>query len=325
MNQILQVQENKKNSKPVDTKKVVLFFAVSILIFGLIMLGQGAYNIYLAKANEKVNPENPPVSSGNEDTPVEIITPPTITLTQTEDNKLIINVESEVAISHIIYNWNNEAAQTLDETGKTNIEEVIDIPTGENTLNLSVIDTKGNETKEQKQFVIKVSKPVIELSVVGNDIKINVTSEVELSYVTYKWNLESEKKDDMTTYENRTKFEKLVEIPKGQNTLKIVAVDKNGNQTEKSQEIKGVTKAKTTVVAKGRYLDFTVTGEENIKTVEFEFNGKKYIMNADTFGQTKTVHYMVEMIQGMNYLKITSTTQSDAVDNTVWKYEYKGQ
>ena len=324
MNQILQVQEPKKNSKPVDTKKVVLFFAVTIMIFGLIMLGQGAYNMYLAKANEKVNPQNPPSVDGEEDEPIQVV-PPTIILPQTEDNKLIINISSEIAISHIIYNWNNDAAQTLDETGKTNIEEIINIPTGENTFNLSVIDTNGTETKEQKQFVVELSKPVIELSVVGNDIKINVTSKVELSYVTYKWNLETEKKEDMLTYEDKTKFEKLLEIPKGQNTLKIVAVDKNGSETEKSQEIKGVTKAKTTVVAKGKYLDFTVTGEENIKTVEFEFNGKKYIMNTDTFGQTNTVHYMVEMIQGMNYLKITSTTQSSAIDTTVWKYEYKGQ
>lgn len=322
MNQILQVQENKRNSSPADTKKVVLFFAVCLIVFGLILLGQGAYNVYLAKANEKVNPQNPPTTSG-EQTPTEIV-PPTITLTKTEENKLVIKVDSEVAISHIIYNWNNESAQTLEETGKTNIEEIIDIPTGENTFNISVIDSMGIETKEQEQFEIEVSKPVIELSVVGNDIKINITSEADLSYVTYKWNSETEKKEDMVTYEDRTKFEKLVEIPKGQNTLKIVAVDINGNQTEKSQDIKGVTKAKTKVVAKGKYLDFTITGEENIKKVEFEFNGKKYIMNTDTFGETKTVHYMVEMIQGMNYLKIVSTTQSDAVDTSVWKYEYKG-
>lgn len=323
MNQILQVEQNKRSNNSVDTKKIVLFFAVCLLIFGLILLGQGAYNVYLAKANEKVNPQNPPATSGDE-TPIEVA-PPTITLTKTEDNKLVINVESEIAISHIIYNWNNEAAQTLDETGKTNIEEIIDIPTGENTLNISVIDSNGNETKKQEQFIVEIPKPVIELSVVGNDIKINVTSEVELSYVTYRWNLETEKKEDMVTYEDRTKFEKLVEIPKGQNTLKIVAVDINGNETEKSQDIKGVTKAKTQVVAKGKYLDFTVTGDENIKLVEFEFNGNKYIMNADTFGETKTVHYMIEMIQGMNYLKITSTTQSDVVDTSVWKYEYKGQ
>ena len=48
-------------------------------------------------------------------------------------------------------------------------------------------------------------------------------------------------------------------------------------------------------------------------------------MNTDTFGETKVVHYRVKMIEGMNYLKIVSTTQSDAVDTTVWKYEYKTQ
>lgn len=320
MNQILQVQENKRNSSSADTKKVVLFFAVCLIVFGLILLGQGAYNVYQAKANEKVNPQSP--SSGEQE-PSEIIAP-TILLTKTEGNKLVIKVESEIAISHIIYNWNDDTAQTLDETGKTNIEEIIDIPTGENTFNISVIDSNGTETKKQEQFIVETSKPIIELSVVGNDIKISVTSKVELSYVTYKWNSETDKKEDMVTYEDKTKFEKLVEIPKGQNTLRIVAVDVNGNETEKSQDIKGVTKAKTKVVAKGKYLDFTVTGDENIKKVEFEFNGKKYIMNTDTFGETKTVHYMIEMIEGMNYLKIVSTTQSDAVDTSVWKYEYSG-
>ena len=320
MNQILQVQENRKNSNPVDTKKVVLFFAISIIIFGLILLGQGAYSVYQSKLNEKVTPTTPG-NSGNIETPEYT---PTITLTKTEDNKLILNVESQIAISHIIYNWNNETAQTLDETGKTNTQEIIDIPTGENTLNISVIDSNGKETKKSETFIIEASKPVIELSVVGNDIKISVTSEVELSYVTYKWNLEEEKKQDMLTYADRTKFEKLVEIPKGQNTLKIVAVDVNENTTEKSQEIKGVTKAKTTVIAKGNYLDFTVIGEENIKTVEFEFNGKKYVMNTDTFGETKTVHYKMPMVSGWNYLKIISTTRSGAQDTSIWKYEYKG-
>lgn len=318
MNQILQVEENKRKNSPTDTKKIVLFFAFCLIVFGLILLGQGAYNIYLAKVNEKVIPQNPVTGD-------EYRTEPIITLTKTDENKLIISVESEEAISYIIYNWNNESTQTLEETGKTNIEEIINIPAGENILNISVIDLNGNETKKQEQFIVEISKPIIELSVIGNDLKINVTSEADLSYVTYKWNLETEKKEDMITYENKTKFEKLVEIPKGQNTLKIVAVDINGNQTEKSQDIKGVTKAKTKVVAKGKYLDFTVTGEENIEKVEFEFNGKKYMMNTDTFGETQIVHYKVEMIEGMNYLKIISTTQSDAVDTSVWKYEYKGQ
>ena len=320
MNQILQVQENRKTSNPVDTKKIVLFFAVCIIIFGLFFVGQGAYVAYKNKQNEKVTPqEQEPGTSVEEPEYL----PPTITLTKTEDNKVVINIQSEIAISHIIYDWNSATAETLDETGKTNIEEIIDIPVGENVLNISVIDSNGKETKKSETYIVEASKPVIELSVVGNDIKITVTSEVELSYVTYKWNLEEEKKQDMLTFEDRTKFEKQLEIPKGQNTLKIVAVDKNENKTEKSQEIKGVTKAKTTTLADGEYLHFTVTGED-IKTVEFVFNGQSFLMNTDTFGETKVVKYKMKMIQGWNYLKIISTTQSGVQDTTIWKFEYKG-
>lgn len=324
MNQILQVQENKKNSNSTDTKKVVLFFAVAIIIFGIILLGQGAYSVYQIKINEKATPTIPGNNNNNNDNQDEIEYTPTVTLTKTEDNKVIINVESQIAISHIIYDWNYETAQTLEETGKTNIEEVIDLPSGENTLNVSIIDSKGKETKVSKTFTVEVSKPVIELSVVGSDIKINVTSKTELAYVTYKWNLEQEKKVDMTTYEDKTKFEKTLKIPKGKNTLKIVAVDINENSTEKSQEIEGKSKAKTRVIARENYLDFIVEAEENIKTVEFIFNGKKYLMDTTTFGETKTVHYKVPMVSGWNYLKVISTTQGDVKDTSLWKYEYKG-
>lgn len=323
MNQILQVQETRKNSNSVDTKKIVLFFAVCLIIFGLILLGQGAYTLYQNKQNQKVIPSTPE-GSGSVQEPEYVA--PTIILTKTEDNKLIINVDSQNAISHIIYNWNNDVATTLDETGKTNIEEIIDIPVGENILNISVIDSNGIETKKQETFIIEQSKPIIELSVVGNNIKITVNSEAELSYVTYKWNSETEVKDDMRTHENKTKFEKQLEIPKGQNTLKIVAVDKNENKTEKSQEIKGIAKLKNPdVYINGEYIFFTFEAEENMKTVEYIFNGKNYLMNTSTFGTSKVVKYRVKMINGWNYLKLIGTTESGVKNETVWKYEYKPQ
>ena len=170
MNQILQVQENRRNSNPVDTKKVVLFFAVSIIIFGLILLGQGAYSVYQRKLNEKVTPTTPG-NSGNVETPEYT---PIITLTKTDDNKVAINVESQIALSNIIYDWNSGTAETLDETGKTNVEEFIDIPMGENILNVSVIDSNGKETKKSEVFILEETKPIIDLSVIGNNIKIMV-------------------------------------------------------------------------------------------------------------------------------------------------------
>lgn len=315
MNQILQVQEKRNNrNQPIDTKKVVLFFAVCILLFGLILVGQGAYHIYEAKKNQKVTPPNP--------SKIEEYTP-SITLSKLEDNKVMIQVESQVAISHLLYHWNNESATTLEEDGKTTIQEIISIPVGENTLHIVVIDQNGKETKQSETYNIDVTKPVIELSVVGNNIKVTVTSETDLAYVTYKWNSEEEKREEMTTYENKTTFEKSLEIPKGQNTLKITAVDSNGNNTEKSQEIRGVTKAKTTTLAKGEYLTFTIVGEDNIEKVEYEWNGKRYNMDKNTFGETNRVYYRIKMVEGWNYLKITSTTINGAQDTSFWKYEYK--
>lgn len=325
MNQILQVQEDRKrgNNNSIDTKKIVLFFAVCLIIFGVVLLGEGAYYIYKNKKNQKVTPATP-VGGGSVQDPGYI--EPTITLTKTEDNKLIVNIESQIAISHIIYNWNTDVANTLDESGKTNIEEILDIPAGENTIYISVVDSNGKETKKQEVYTVEQTKPVINLAVVGNNIKITVTSKVELSYVTYKWNLEQEQKNDMLTYEDRKKFEKELEIPKGQNTLRIEAMDINGTKTEKSQEIKGVAKLKDPkVTVSGEYIYFTFEAEENMKTVAFTFNGQEYLMNTDTFGKTKTVKYKVKMIKGWNYLKLIGTTENNAQNTTIWKYEYKPQ
>ena len=317
MNQILQVQENrnKNRNNPIDTKKIVLFFAACIIVFGLIMLGQGAYSTYHNNANRPVEP-----TTDNDQDIVDYT--PIISMTQTEDNKLKINIDSQIAISYIIYNWNDNVPITLDEMGKTNIEEIIDIPIGENIIKLTVIDSNGKETKQEGNFIIEQSKPIIDLSVVGNNIKITVTSEVELSYITYKWNSQEEQKNDMITFENRKKFEKEIEIPKGQNTLKITAVDTNGNTVEKSQEIKGVAKLKDPkVVISGEYMYFTFEAEENMKTVEFIFNGQTFLMDTNTFGTTKIVNYKVKLINGWNYLKLIGTTVSEAQNTTVWKYE----
>ena len=157
---------------------------------------------------------------------------------------------------------------------------------------------------------------------VGNDIKITVISEVELEQIIYKWNSENERIENMATYEDRLFFEKQLEIPIGQSTLQIIATDVNGGITEKVQEIKGVTKATTTTEVIGEYLHFTVNGKENIEKVEFEFNGQRFLMNTETFGETKNVHYKVKLVEGKNYLTITSITQSGGIDVTSWEEEY---
>ena len=157
-------------------------------------------------------------------------------------------------------------------------------------------------------------------------MKIIVNSTENISYVTYKWNSEEEQKVDMVTYEDKTKFEKEIQIPRGSNTLIVTAVDVKNNSSEKSQDIKGVTKPKSSPVIQGEYIYFEVTSQEDIKQVEFTFNDVPYIIKEDTIkasGQTQKLTYRLKLKKGMNYLVIKTTTVSGIVGEDVWKYEYK--
>ena len=310
MNQILFVEDKKRNN-PEDTKKIVLFFAVTIIVFGLILFGQGVYGVYKNSTNKNEK-------GGTETTQIK--------LSQTDTGDVLIAVESKTAISELIYNWNSDASQTISENGKTSIQETITMPTGENTLTVKTIDANGNQTTKQDTFTLNVDKPEINLSLVGNNIKITVNSKTDLSYITYKWNSDEEQKIDMLTYEDKTVLEKELEIPVGTNTLSVTAVDTHENKSEKSQEIKGVTKPKSSPVIQGEYIFFIVTADENISQVDFVFNGKNYTIKKEVIessGNTKKVTYKMKLQKGMNYLKIKTTTESGVIGEDIWKYEYK--
>lgn len=310
MNQILFV-DDKKNNSSIDIKKIVIFFAVSIIIIGFVMVGEGSYSVYAYYKNNKENKTGITEEEAN------------VQLIQTENNQLNIHINSNIGISELIYKWNSDTAVTLPQNGKTSINEQIDIPIGQNTINIRVIDINGKETRKDETFTVTAEKPVIELSLVGDKIKIAVGSKVELANITYKWNADNVNTIDMITYEDKKNFEKEIEIPKGQNTLLITATDINGNISEKSQEVKGVTKPKIKIYVQGADLHFNVTAEETIKYVEFTFNGKTYKIDSAVVGEKTEIHYKMPLIEGMNYIKITANTISEAKEDYIGKYNYQ--
>lgn len=310
MNQILQVNHNHNHNQSKNKKDIMLYFIILIVVFIL------TFGIYVLVNN---------IISGNINWPTFDNIPKyttTINLTQVDRNQLTINAQDEDGILKLIYDINSTQSQIIQFSGEKLIEETIEIPIGENVIYVSIIDSNGEETTKETTITVEAPKPEIELSVIGNYIKIIVNSEVELSEIKYRWNEENEKKENMLTYEERNIFEKQIEIPIGSNTLTIIAKDINGSTTEKNQPIKGVTKATATTNVQGEYLHFTVVGKENIEKVEFIFNGKKYIMNKETFGNTKTVHYKVKLVDGTNTLQITSTTESGGIDTATFEQEY---
>ena len=310
MNQILFTQD-KRNSNSQDTKKIVLFFAVSLIIFGFILFGQGVYGI--------VKKDSTQVNNDDETT--------TISLQQNNSGEVIINVNSQTIISELIYYWNSEASQTISGNGNTTMQQIITMPAGQNTLTVKTIDVNGKQKTETQIFKLDVDKPNISLSVIGNKIKIAVDSKADLAYVTYKWNNEQEKKMDMTTFEDKTKFETEIEIQKGKNTLMITAVDIYENKSEKSQEINGISKPVIEPTINEPYITFTVTSEEDdIKTIEFFYNGKNYKITEDAIKKSqnaKKVSYKLTLEKGKNTLIVKATTQNGGTAQEGWTYEKK--
>ena len=311
MNQILFTQD-KRNSNSQDTKKIVLFFSVSLIIFGLILFGQGVYGI--------VKKDSTQVNKDDETT--------TISLQQNNSGEVIINVNSQTIISELIYYWNSEASQTISGNGNTTMQQIITMPAGQNTLTVKTIDVNGKQKTETQTFKLDVDKPNISLSVIGNKIKIAVDSKADLAYITYKWNNEQEKKMDMTTFEDKTKYEVEVEIPKGKYTLLVTATDIYENKSEKSQEVKGIAKpvfAKP--VINEPYITFTVTSEDDdIKTIEFFYNGKNYKITEDAIKKSqnaKKVSYKLTLEKGKNTLIVKATTQNGGTAQEGWTYEKK--
>lgn len=297
MNQILQT-ENKKNKGPVEIGKIIKFFAIAIIIFAIILIGLGSYAIITQKNNE------------NENQILEEDKKPEVNIIREEDN-IIIEVTHNKPISKIVYVWNNETENTIDGNNRTSISETISLPYGTNTLNLTVIDINGIETQFQKEYVVDGDgKPVIELKLTtDNKIKITVQDASNLSYMTYSWNNEEGTKVEASD-NDLTIIEQEVEIPLGQNTLKVQAVNTNNVTTTKELEVKGIKGPEVTFRKEGDELIIRAEDEVGMKVINYTLNGQKYQIN---YGNKTVVEYRQKLQEGENNLELTAENQDGGI------------
>ena len=112
MNQILITEKKKKSKKaqrgPIEVKGIVRFFAVFIMIFGIILASEGSYALY--KEIDESRPENIP----------------DLTITRDGD-VLLLQVDHNTEISKINYRWNDGEVNSIPE-GTTYAEEEILLP-----------------------------------------------------------------------------------------------------------------------------------------------------------------------------------------------------
>lgn len=289
MNQILYVEKSKKKGSPLDTNIVMKIFAVILIIFALVLIIKGIYSLCKNGNN------------GNKSIPV-------VAILQTDD-KLNINIKHDKAIDKIIYSWNDEAEKVLQGKGLSEISETIIIPVGTNTLHLKVIDIKGRASTTDKEFILSdedITSPDIEFVIENSKVKIVAKDETELNYIMYHWNDE-----DDTIIEAREdspkQIEEKISILKGENTLTIVAVDKAGNETNKTQVFKGATKPTIEIEQENNELIIKIKDDENIQKIEIDLNGQFYSTdseNTNTPLNMKEIEIRQPLLSGTNTITI---------------------
>ena len=293
MNQILYT-ENSKSKKvkgPVEIKKVVLFFSIAIILFGIVLLGQGSYAMYKQNEEKKINE-----------------TIPTIQIEQKE-KQAVIKVSHDKEIVQMTYQINEEQEKVIPGNGRTSLEQTIDLSVGSNDILITVIDINGKETSEQVNLEVETDLS-IELAVVGNKIKITASDTQEgMNYLTYKWNNDEETRVEMTE-ESPNKIEVEADIPVGYNTLTINAVNQKNIIRTKEQEVRGVKKPEISAVQEDEYIVITVTDEEGLQSIEHNLNGE-VLQTIDAGGQTELV-YRQQLVEGDNYITVTATSTSGA-------------
>lgn len=294
MNQILQT-ENKKNG-PVEINKVVMFFAISMIIFGIVLTAIGSYAM-ITGTNE-------------EETPTAQTVVPDVNIQRTEEN-ILISITHTKPIIDVTYNWNGQEDKKIETNNSLVISEEVALPFGENTLNLIVIDEDGNETTYTKQYALDGDgKPVIELLLTKeNKIRIKVQDNKGLKYIRYTWNSGNYTSVE-ANIDNLKLIDELAEIPLGQNTLRVEAVNVDDMITTKELEVKGIRRPIVLLRQEGSQLVIRAEDEVAMKVVNFTLNGQKYQIN---FGEVKVIEHKVDLKQGENRIELSAENKEGGI------------
>lgn len=255
MNQILYINDTTKAPKKIEVKKIIFFFAVCLVLLGVVLVINFSYAIYKKGKEEK-----------------ELIASiPTINITQISEALINVVARDDKEIKQLAYHWNNDQEVIITGNGTKEISQDISIISGTNTLYIRTTDIDNKQTTYENIYTLETEKPVLNLEAVEEGVKIDISSEIGIAYLTYRWDEQEEQKIDINAKEYTTN----VKVPSGQHKLTVVGVDSQ-NQT--------IMKEKTVIGDKEPTLVVTVKDND------------KYVINAeDDEGLTKVTFTLNDM------------------------------
>lgn len=282
MNQILSVSSDSRKTKGqhAEISKVVKFFSIAIIIFGIFLIGTGSYAIYKDSQEDKYVPTKPVIEEEKKD-----------------ENTLLLKVMHDKVIDTVEYYWNDEEPAIIKGNGRKYIEQQISIPGGVNTLNVRAVDIDGQETVYPKEYE---TEEIINLEVVGKKLKITAEIDSEIIYMTYRWDEEQETKIDV----NSQAIDHEIDIPMGEHTLTVVLVDEDNKSIVKKQKVKGVTVPIIDVNVDTNIENYliVISDEIGLEKVKFIINGEEKEITVDD--NRKQLKYKLALTAGENKLEI---------------------
>ncbi len=306
MNQIL-VTNDKKGTQILLMRSVIKFFCIVSLIFALILVGEGAYNLYTSLSKSSSYP-----------TPVLI--------PDVKGSDIGIRLSSEVGISKVLYSWNNGEQMEYKGEGRKNLSFEIAIPQGDNILNISVVDVDGNKTKFEGIPVTfsankDTIKPRISIENVDGTLVITATDETELDYLTYQWEGGEEVKINAEDQKNKKTIKQEIKAQKVDKKLNMTAVDKSGNvetvtKTISSKQGANLVPVLTTNIKQNK-ITLKITSGVELEKILYSWNNeeeKEYKAN-----NKMEVSFELDIPEGDNVLNVSAvdvdgiTTEFDQV------------
>ena len=183
----------------------------------------------------------------------------------------------------------------------------IDIPNGNNILNIIVIDEDGNKSYFKKQYIYvsnDTGKPEINIETVDGKLKITATDDTKMAYISYRWNDNAETKIDAETDEKEISEE--IEVESGTNKLTVVAVDAEGNQAERVENIIGDLKPDVTLSVQNNVLNINAKDDEGISKILVDIDGNTTDSGDKPINQ-KEVNATVNIEKGNHTIQVVVT------------------
>lgn len=289
MNQIL-VTNDEKSYESRDMKVIVKFFAIISIIFALVLVGEGIFNLSkdASQKTEFAKPELSYAKSGS---------------------SLEVKISGTIGLNKVIYSWNNDEETVLKADGKKDFNFEVEIPQGENQFNARVIDVNGNKTKYDGVAVAfteleDAKKPTIKIENVEGKLEVTATDDKELAYFIYQWEGEQENKVEPKE-EDKTTIKQTIEVNKGTKMLTLIAVDKSGNKETKTKKIIGSNGPTISVELEDNNFVVKVKDEYGITKIEYTHNGETKEVK-DIPSGAKEYEFKVPLKDEANYLKVNA-------------------